>query len=82
MEDVLSVYELPYDAKRPVICVDEGKKELRSTPRKELPAEPGQVKREDYEYVREGEKIAGAISLARRICFLRWNHWWAGVWSR
>ena len=54
MKDVLSVYELPYDEKRPVICVDEGKKELRSTPRNDLPATVGQVKREDYEYVREG----------------------------
>ena len=54
MEGVLSVYELPYDAKRPVICVDEGKKELRQTPKGDLPMVSGQVKREDFEYVREG----------------------------
>ena len=58
MEDVLSVYERPYDAARPVVCVDEARdearKELRSTPRGSLPAQPGQDKREDYEYAREG----------------------------
>ena len=54
MEDVLAVYERPYDAARPVVCVDEARKELRSTPRGSLPAEPGQEKREDYEYAREG----------------------------
>jgi hypothetical protein len=54
MEDVLAVYERSYDAARPVVCVDEARKELRSTPRGSLPAEPGQNKREDYEYAREG----------------------------
>ena len=54
MEDVLSVYELPYDAKRPVLCIDEGKKEVRSTPKGDVPMKVGQVKREDYEYVRAG----------------------------
>lgn len=54
MEDVFCVYELAYDAKRPVICVDEGKKELRATPKGAIPSEVEQGKREDYEYVREG----------------------------
>jgi transposase len=54
MEDVLAVYERPYDAARPVVCVDEARKELRSTPRGSLPAEPGQETRQDYEYAREG----------------------------
>jgi transposase len=54
MEDVLEVYERPFNKKRPVVCVDEGKKELRSTPRGSIPAKPGRDKREDYEYQREG----------------------------
>jgi len=54
MEDVLSVYERPYDPANPVVCVDEGRKELRSTPRGSLPAMPSQPRREDYEYEREG----------------------------
>jgi hypothetical protein len=52
MEDVLAVYERPYDLKRPVVCVDESNKELHKTPRGSLPAEAGQVARQDYEYER------------------------------
>jgi hypothetical protein len=55
MEDVLEVYARPYDPKRPVICVDEGAKELRSTPRGALPMEPGEPERQDYEYARHGK---------------------------
>lgn len=61
MEDVLSVYERQYDPSRPVVCVDEARKELRSTPRGSLPAKPAargrssaSSEREDYEYAREG----------------------------
>ena len=54
MEDVLGVYERPFDPLRPVVCADEGRKELRTTPRGSLAAEQGKAKREDYEYEREG----------------------------
>ena len=54
MEDVLSVYQRPYDPRRPVICLDETSKVLRSTPRGSLPMKPGQTLRQDYEYVRHG----------------------------
>lgn len=54
MEDVLQVYARPFHAQLPVVCIDEARKELRSTPRGSLPVEPGQGKREDYEYAREG----------------------------
>jgi transposase len=54
MEDVLGVYERPFNPKCPMVCVNEGKKELRSTPRGSIPAKPGREKREDYEYAREG----------------------------
>lgn len=60
MEDVLDVYARPYDPLRPVVCVDEKSKELRSTPRGSLPAQPataeqaGQKERQDYEYARHG----------------------------
>ena len=50
----LGVYERPFNPKRPMVCVDEGKKGLRSTPRGSIPAKPGREKREDYEYAREG----------------------------
>ncbi len=55
MEDVLEVYARPYDPKRPVVCVDEGAKELRSTPRGFLAMEPGAPERQDYEYERHGK---------------------------
>lgn len=54
MEDVLAVYERPYDPNRPVICVDESNKALRDTPRGSLPAEAGHAQRQDYEYERNG----------------------------
>lgn len=54
MEDVLSVYQRPYDPKRPQVCLDEISKVLRSTPRGQLSQQPGRPKREDYEYQRHG----------------------------
>lgn len=54
MEDVLSVYERPYNPKRPVVCVDETSKTLHETPRGTLGVETGQVLRQDYEYKRNG----------------------------
>jgi hypothetical protein len=54
MEDVLDVYQRPYDPQRPVVCLDEAGKELHDTPYGTLPMQPGQVARQDYEYVRNG----------------------------
>lgn len=52
MEDVLSVYQRPYDPMYPQVCLDEIQKALRSTPRGRLSMKPGQPVREDYEYKR------------------------------
>jgi hypothetical protein len=54
MEDVLEVYQQPYDPKRPVVCLDEASKQLVAQTRTPLLAEPGQPLREDYEYERKG----------------------------
>lgn len=54
MEDVLDVYHRRYNPDCPVICLDECSKELHSTPRGELTAEPGAARRQDYEYERHG----------------------------
>jgi hypothetical protein len=54
MEDVLEVYHRPYDAQRPVVCLDEASKQLVGEAVQPLPAEPGQPERFDYEYVRNG----------------------------
>ena len=54
MEDVLAVYHRPYDANRPVICLDEISKVLHSTPHGVIPMQPGASARQDYEYKRHG----------------------------
>lgn len=54
MEDVLDVYQRPYDPQRPVVCLDEASKELHDTPCGSLPLQPGKPRREDYEYQRHG----------------------------
>jgi hypothetical protein len=54
MEDVLALYQLPYDPKRPLVCMDETSKQLVKEVRKPLPMRPGQIARTDYEYERNG----------------------------
>ena len=54
MENVLEVYKRPYDAKRPVICMDEKPKQLVKETRVPLPCKRGQPERFDYEYERNG----------------------------
>ena len=54
MEDVLDVYQRPYDPKRPQVCMDETNKQLLADIQPPLPAKPGQPARYDYEYEREG----------------------------
>ena len=54
MEDVLEVYQRPYDAKRPVVCLDEQPTQLVGETRRPIPVRPGQPARYDYEYERLG----------------------------
>jgi hypothetical protein len=54
MEDVLDVYQRPYDPKRPQVCLDEASKQLLGEVHEPLPLRPGQPAREDYEYERHG----------------------------
>lgn len=54
MEDVLDVYELPYDEKRPVICMDEKPYQLLGDAREPLPMRPGNDLKTDSEYIRNG----------------------------
>jgi len=54
MEDILDLYELPYDPAHPVVCFDETSKQLVQETRAPVPAKPGQVARYDYEYRRNG----------------------------
>ena len=54
MEKVLEVYKRPYDAGRPVVCMDESPKQLIGETKTPIPAKPGSEEKCDYEYVRNG----------------------------
>jgi len=60
MEDVLDVYQRPFNPKRVLVTLDEGAKQLLDHSRPPEPMQPAQAEqpahpvREDYEYVREG----------------------------
>ena len=54
MEDVLDVYQRPYDPQRPQVCLDEASKQLLGEVREPSPMRPGEPERVDYEYGRHG----------------------------
>lgn len=54
MEDVLHLYRLPYNEKRPVVCFDELPVQLINNVVEELPMKAGKLTRFDYEYARAG----------------------------
>ena len=54
MEDVLKVYQRPFDEFRPLVCLDEASKQLVSETRLCIPVKPGRPKRTDAEYRRNG----------------------------
>jgi DDE superfamily endonuclease len=71
MKDVLHQHELPYDPRRPTINFDERPCQLIGDVVQPIPMEPTRVRREDYEYERNGvcnlfialEPLAG-----KRVC--------------
>lgn len=54
MEDVLDIYQQPYDPKHPQVCMDEASKQLVSEVIQPIPAKMGQPEIYDYEYERQG----------------------------
>jgi hypothetical protein len=54
MEDVLNLYEQPYDPLNPLITFDERPCQLIDDVLQPLPMEEGKPKREDYHYERNG----------------------------
>lgn len=54
MEDILEVDKLPYDPKRPLICMDEMPKQLLADKQEPVPTQIGIPARQDYEYKRNG----------------------------
>jgi transposase len=54
MEDVLDLYQEPFDPRRPVVCFDEVPYQLIGETRTPVVAKPGRRRRIDYEYRRCG----------------------------
>jgi hypothetical protein len=54
MEDVFEVYKLPYDANRPVVCMDEMPKPLLADTKEFIPFQAEKPARQDYAYQRNG----------------------------
>ena len=84
MEDVLTVYERPYDPAAPVVCMDEQPVQLTKETRQPISAAAGRPARVDYEYERNGtaaifmftEPKAGwrDVSVRERRTKLDWAH--------
>ena len=54
MEDILDIYEMPYDPVVPVVCMDEKPYQLLGEVREPLPMRPGDTQKVDSEYMRNG----------------------------
>ena len=54
MEDVLDIYELPYNKDIPVVCMDEKSYQLLGEARESWAMRPGDNKKIDSEYIRNG----------------------------
>ena len=73
MEDVLDVYQRPYDPLRPVVCLDETNRQFIE--KRRIPPKPGISEREDYEY-----RCCGVVDLfvafeplaCKRVCLRSW----------
>lgn len=84
MEDVLDVYQQPFDESCPVICMDEKPYQLLGETRTPIPMEPGNPERRDGEYIRNGtcsififtEPLAGwrHVEVCERRTRIDWAH--------
>ena len=54
MEDILDVYQMPYDSKRPLWCMDEKPFQLLGEAREPLPMRKGDIAKYDCDYKRNG----------------------------
>jgi hypothetical protein len=54
MEDVLDLYERPYDPRYPVVCFDERPCQLLGDVKEPIPMKAGSAKKIDYHYKRNG----------------------------
>jgi hypothetical protein len=89
MEDVLEVYQLPYDPDFPVVCMDESSKQLVGEVAAPIPMAPGHGQIIDREYVRNGvaeifvevEPLAGKrhVEITERRTRKDWAHFIKGM---
>jgi hypothetical protein len=89
MEDVLEVYQLPYDPAFPVVCMDESSKQLVGEVAAAIPLAPGHGRIIDHEYVRNGvaeifvevEPLAGKrhVEVTERRTRKDWAHFIKGM---
>jgi hypothetical protein len=70
MEDVLDVYQRPYDPAYPQVCLDETTKQLVRETRLPCPVRPGHPERVDYEYERNG--VANLFLVCEPLRGWRW----------
>ena len=54
MEDILDIYEMPYNPAVPVVCMDEKPCQLLGETKEPLPMRPGDTQKTDSEYIRKG----------------------------
>jgi hypothetical protein len=54
MEQILDVYERPYDIRYPVVCFDERPCQLLGNVLMPIPMKPGRIEHQDYHYTRHG----------------------------
>ena len=66
MEDVLDLYEAPYDPAHPVVCCDESPKQLIGEVRTFLSARPGRPAHQDTDYCRNGVRNLMMICKPKR----------------
>ena len=54
MEDILDIYQQPYDPRHPLWCMDEKPYQILGESREPIPMKPGSVEKIDSEYIRNG----------------------------
>ena len=89
MEDVIAVYELPYDSDYPLVCMDETCKQLIGETHEAIPCVSGRPARIDHEYVRNGvaeiflevEPLTGKrhVMAAEHRAMKDWARWIKGM---
>jgi hypothetical protein len=89
MEDVIHVYQLPYDPDYPLVCMDETNKQLIGEVQAPMACAPGRPALIDHEYVRNGvaqiflevEPLAGKRHVAafERRTRKEWAWWIKGM---